>query len=200
MIAEQAKEPEQERGEPVHEQGHDEQIVPPVDIPLFLVGSGQGGLIALTHALHHPEGLTGVVALNPVSEEQRGQSLLARLSRTLSHMWPQFSAATPIDYSIVSAELQPEQATPARTYSAPETLGFSIESPGAHTEIDVQTSDLSVPHLILRGGTTVRAAPEGALSFTQKPAEYSHAQHSLPADGDNDPLLVELERWLEAHL
>jgi len=67
---------------------------------------------------------------------------------------------------------------------------------GDVTQIELQTGDLPVPHLILQAGT----APEGALSSTQKPAEHSRTQHSLPADGDDDPLLVELERWLEAHL
>jgi len=195
MIVEQVKMLKPDLGAPVREQDH-EGAGPEPDMPLFLLGSGLGGSIVMTYALHHPEGLTGVVALNPASGPREGQSLLVRLSRTLSDMWPRFSAATPIDYSTVPAELQPGQATLAHTYSAPETLGFSADTPVADTQIELQTGDLPVPHLILQAGT----APEGALSSTQKPAEHSRTQHSLPADGDDDPLLVELERWLEAHL
>jgi acylglycerol lipase len=200
MITEQVEALKPDLGVLVREQDHEERAGPEPDMPLFLLGSGLGGSIVMTYALHHSEGLTGVVALNPASAPREGQSLLVRLSRSLSHMWPRFSAAAPIDYSTVPAELHPEQATSAPTYSAPETLGFSAESPVADTQIEVQTGDLPVPHLILRGGTTLPAAPGGAPSFTQKPAEYSRTQHSLPADGDNDPLLVELERWLEDHL
>lgn len=196
MIAEQVKALKPDQGAPVPEQDH-EGAGPEPDIPLFLLGSGLGGSIVMTYALHHPEGLAGVVALNPASAPREGQSLLVRLSRTLSQMWPRFSAAAPIDYSTVPAELQPGQATPVHTYSAPETLGFSADTPVADTQIELQTGDLPVPHLILRSGTALLAAPGEASSFTQKPTEYGRTQHSLPADGDNDPLLVELERWLE---
>jgi pimeloyl-ACP methyl ester carboxylesterase len=144
-------EPEEDRGEPAQPQGHEEQIVTQLDILLFLLGSGQGGSIVLTYALHHPEGLTGVVALNPASEQQSGRSLLARLSHTLSQIWPRFAITTPIDYSSLPAERGPEQAA-ASGHPATGTAGVDGEDGVAAEQLEIQSGDLSIPHLILRGG------------------------------------------------
>ena len=69
------------------------------DLPLFLLGNSLGGLIVLDYALHHPEGLRGVIAVSPPLGRLGVPAPLLALGRVLSRVWPRFSIRTGLDLS-----------------------------------------------------------------------------------------------------
>jgi alpha-beta hydrolase superfamily lysophospholipase len=109
--------------------------------PLFLLGNGLGGLLALTYALHHPDGLAAVVAFGPAPVEMEVAPLLTRVGRTLAGFWPRLpSTADPAspptggsgesgDKPPIAEAIHPASATVEGTSG---TLG-----------------ELSLPHLIV---------------------------------------------------
>jgi alpha-beta hydrolase superfamily lysophospholipase len=98
--------------------------------PRFLMGTSFGGFIALSYALHEPAGLTGVVALDPASRQPAARSFLARLGRSLLHLWPRPTPDLPMDVVEV-------RAPPAE-----------VGEPALEIE-DAHAGDLTLPHLIL---------------------------------------------------
>jgi alpha-beta hydrolase superfamily lysophospholipase len=110
------------------------------DAPVFLAGRHVSGQLALNYALHHPEGLSGVIAHTPSLLTPAARSPLVSLTRALSRIWPAFPR---------TAEVGPvlDQNPPTRTVDRSSLTSVHLSGDAAATE--VMTSDISIPVLII---------------------------------------------------
>jgi len=71
--------------------------------PVFLLGHSLGSIIALDYALHHPQGLSGLIlsglAVDPVGA---ATPLLVATARLMSRIWPTLSMAVKLDKGALS--------------------------------------------------------------------------------------------------
>ena len=66
-------------------------------LPLFVLGHSLGGLIALEYAMHHADGLRGVIASAPPLGRLGVPAPLLYLGRIVSRVWPSFALETGLD-------------------------------------------------------------------------------------------------------
>ena len=176
--------------------------------PLFLFGHSMGGLMVLDYALHHPEGLKGVIASGPVLAQPGVSPVLLFISRVLSRVWPTFSLDTHLDASAISRDpdvVAAYRADPLVHSRASARLGTeltrTVEWVMAHADA------WRLPLLILHGGADRLAPPEGsrvffdAVVFEDKARiEYPGGFHEPHNDVERERVLADIAAWLEAHL
>jgi alpha-beta hydrolase superfamily lysophospholipase len=131
------------------------------DAPLFLAGGHVAGQLVLTYALHHPEGLRGVIGFQPRLHASTFRSSIVSFTRALSRVWPAFTPTSEVDPAIT-----PDVA--ARKPTASETRSENLSSDLAVT--DATASDIVIPVLIIDGEMP---AASGANSVNSKSVEMS---------------------------
>ncbi len=176
--------------------------------PIFLYGHSMGGLIVLDYALHHPEGLRGVIASGPVLAQPGVSPILLFLSRVLSRVWPTFSMNTRLDATALSRDpdvVAAYQADPLVHSTASARLGTELTRT---VELVMSHADAwRVPLLILHGSEDRLAPPEGSRAFFEAVkyadkayVEYPGGYHEPHNDLQREQVLADIERWIEAHL
>jgi alpha-beta hydrolase superfamily lysophospholipase len=87
------------------------------------------------------------------------------------------------------------------------TARLSTEVTAAIARVQAHAAELAVPLLILHGSADRMVPPEGSREFYQKvrhPArefrEYPDAYHGLFADWDQQQVLADVGRWIDARL
>jgi alpha-beta hydrolase superfamily lysophospholipase len=176
--------------------------------PLFLLGNSLGGLIVLDYALHHPEGLRGVIAASPPLGRLGVPAPLLALGRVFSRMWPRFSIRTGMDLSGLARDpvvVQTVLADPL--FHRVGTARLSTEVVAAIARVQAGAPGFPLPVLVLHGSADRMVPPEGSREFMAKVGhpdrelrEYAGAFHVLFADLDHERVLTDVERWIEAHL
>ncbi|MGQ9629309.1 MAG: lysophospholipase [bacterium] len=176
--------------------------------PLFLMGHSIGGLIALECALHHPEGLRGVIASGPTLGRVGISPFLLILSRILSWVWPRFTMDTKLDSSAISrdpAVVKAYREDPLVHGKGTARLGTEMTAAVDWTQ--AHAADLQVPLLILHGEADRLAPPEASLAFFEKVTfpdkeryEYKGGYHEPHNDINREQVLADLLQWLERHL
>jgi alpha-beta hydrolase superfamily lysophospholipase len=173
-------------------------------IPLFLLGNSLGGLVVLDYALHHPEGVRGVIAVSaPLGDLGVPLPLLA-LGRVLSRWWPRFSLKTGMDLSGLARD--PEVAQRVRQdplFHRKGTARLSTEVTATIERVQAAAPAFPVPVLILHGGADRMVPPEGSRRFVEATGqpdrrliEYPEAYHALLADIGGDRVLRDIAEWL----
>ncbi|HHH41628.1 MAG TPA: alpha/beta hydrolase [Chloroflexi bacterium] len=176
--------------------------------PLFLMGHSMGGLIVLDYALHHPEGLNGVIASGPALGQVGIAPILLTLSRLLSWIWPRLSLDTGLDATAISRD--PEVV---KAYQE-DSLVHSKGTPRLGTEMEktmewvqAHAADLRVPLLILQGEADRLVSPKASRAFFEEVTfpdkewhGYEGGYHEPHNDVTRDQALSDLEQWLERHL
>ncbi len=176
--------------------------------PLFLFGHSMGGLIVLDYALHHPEGLTGVIASGPVLSQPGVSPILLFISRVLSRTWPTFSLNTNLDATAISRDpdvVRAYQQDPLVHSRASARLGTeltrTVEWVMAHADA------WRLPLLIVHGGADRLAPAEGSRAFfdlvgyeDKRRIEYPGGFHEPHNDIEHERVLADIEAWLEEHL
>lgn len=177
-------------------------------LPLFLMGHSMGGLIVLEYALHHPEGLRGVIASGPALAQVGISPALMTLARLLSRLWPRFGLNTGLDATSISRD--PEvvaayQADPLVHSIGTARLGTEMSQAMRWTHEHAR--EWRLPLLILHGGADRLVPPEGSRRFFEnvpiadkERIEYEGGYHEPHNDIHRDQVLADLERWLERHL
>ncbi|MCP4427255.1 MAG: alpha/beta hydrolase [Chloroflexi bacterium] len=176
--------------------------------PLFLMGHSMGGLIALNYALHHPEGLQGVIASAPAVGVVDANPLLLLIGRILSKIKPDFAVDSQLDANAISRD----PAT-VRTYvedplvSGKVSARWSTEFTGAIDWTRDHASDFQPPLLIIHGSADSLVPPEGSRIFFEKAPHadkkrivYEGGYHENHNDIHYEQVTADLEQWLEAHL
>ena len=178
------------------------------NLPVFLLGNSLGGLVVLDYALHHPEGLAGLVAAAPVLGEVGVPPVLMALGRFFSRVWPRFSLRVGMDIS----GLARDPAVIERVLADPlfhrrGTARLSTEVTAAISRVQAEALRISVPLLILHGSDDRMVRPEGSRLFFSRVRypdrefrEYPGAYHGLFADVNHKEVLRDLETWMEAHM
>jgi alpha-beta hydrolase superfamily lysophospholipase len=175
--------------------------------PMFLLGNSLGGLIALEYVLHHPEGITGVIAVAPPLGPLAVPAPLLALGRVLSRVWPRFSLETGMDLSGLArdpAVVHHVLADPL--FHRRGTARLSTEVTGAIARVQAGAAHFPVPALVLHGTDDRMAPPDGSRRFASAAGprarliEYPGGYHALLADVDGGEVLADLAAWLEARL
>lgn len=177
-------------------------------LPVFLMGHSMGGLMVLEYALHHPEGLQGVIASGPALAQVGVSPVLLKIAQLMSRIWPSFTMDTGLDATSISrdpAVVAAYQADPLVHSKASARLGTEMARAMAWTHQNA--SRWRLPLLILHGGADRLVPPEGSRRFYEavpiadkEYREYEGGYHEPHNDIHRDQVLQNLERWLEAHL
>jgi Lysophospholipase len=177
-------------------------------LPLFLLGNSLGGLIVLEYALHHPDGLGGVIAASPPLGRLGVPAPLLALGRVLSRAWPRFSIRTGMDLSGLArdpAVVQTVLADPL--FHRVGTARLSTEVVAAIARVQAAAPGFPLPLLLLHGSADRMVPPDGSREFVARVGhpdrelrEYPGAFHVLFADLDHEQVLTDVERWIEARL
>jgi alpha-beta hydrolase superfamily lysophospholipase len=175
-------------------------------IPLFLLGNSLGGLVALDYALHHPQGVRGVISVSaPLGNLGVPRPLMA-LGRVLSRWWPRFSLDTGMDLSGLARD--PEVA--ARVLRDPlfhrkGTARLSTEVTATIERVHAGAPSFPVPVLVLHGAADRMVPPEGSRRFVAGGGqpdrgliEYPEGYHALLADTDGRRVLEDIVQWMMA--
>ncbi len=176
--------------------------------PLFLMGHSMGGLIVLDYALHHPEGLNGVIASGPALGQVGIAPILLTLSRLLSRIWPRLSLDTGLDATAISRDpevVKAYQEDPLVHSKGTPRLGTEMEK--TMEWVQAHAADLRVPLLILQGEADRLVPPEASRAFFEKVTSpdkewhgYEGGYHEPHNDVTREQALSDLEQWLERHL
>jgi acylglycerol lipase len=178
------------------------------DLPVFLMGNSLGGLVVLDYALHHPEGLAGLIAAAPALGDVGVPRVLMSLGRLFSRIWPRFSLAVGMDIS----GLARDPAVVTKILADPlfhrrGTARLSTEVTAAIARVQAEALRIAVPLLILHGSDDRMVSPEGSRLFFSRVRypdrefrEYPGAYHALLVDVDHEEVLRDLETWMEAHM
>ncbi len=175
--------------------------------PLILLGHSMGGLIVLNFALHHPEGLSGVIASAPALSQTAVSPALMFLAKVLSCVLPSFSMESRLDGTAISRD--------------PETVATYREDPLLHgrgsarlaTEMsrtmawtNAHAGDWGLPLLVLHG-THDRIVPYtvSRIFFEAVPVQdkefvgYEGGYHEPHNDIDKDRVMQDVADWLDRH-
>ncbi|RLC60491.1 MAG: alpha/beta hydrolase [Chloroflexi bacterium] len=174
----------------------------------FLLGHSMGGLIALEYALHHPEGLAGVIASGPVLAQVGVSPLLLALSKVLSGILPRLTLDTKLDATAISRD----QAVVEAYVNDP--LVHSLGTPRLSTELtravewtQAHAAEMRIPCLIVHGSADRLAPPEGSrvfyenMTLTDKERQvYEGYYHEVFNDVGKERALAAVEAWIGRHL
>jgi alpha-beta hydrolase superfamily lysophospholipase len=177
-------------------------------LPLFLLGNSLGGLIVLEFALHHPDGLRGVIAASPPLGRLAVPAPLLLAGRVLSRVWPRFSLQTGLDLEGLARD-----PIVARTVLADPlfhrygTARLSTEVVAAIAWVQTGAPRFPLPLLVLHGGADRMVPPEGSRRFVaaaghpdRRLIEYPDGYHVLFADTGRERTLQDLTRWIDDRL
>jgi len=178
------------------------------DRPLFLLGHSMGGLIVLEYALHHPEGLTGVIASGPLLAQASISPALITISKLLSSIAPRFTLDTKLDAATVSRDPAVIEAY------VNDPLVHSLGTPRLSTELaqaiewtQARAAEMRVPCLIVHGSDDQLVPPEGSRIFYENVAlddkerqVYEGYYHEVFNDLGKEQVLAAVETWVEHHL
>jgi alpha-beta hydrolase superfamily lysophospholipase len=177
-------------------------------IPLFMMGQSLGGLVVLEYVLHHPEGLSGVIAAAPALSAGGLSPLLIGLSRVLSRIAPRLSMPTGLEVEALSRDLTVVQVyrgdplihdrgTPRAAVEGLEAIERSL----------TRAAGLQVPLLVVHGEADRIVPVEASKVFFDRVTYpdrerrvYEGGYHELHNDLNQEEFLADLGEWLERHL
>ena len=177
-------------------------------LPVFLLGNSLGGLIVLDYALHHPDGIRGVIAAAPPLGRLTVPAPLMALGRAMSRLWPRFSVKTGMDLSGLARDPAVRETLLADPlFHRYGTARLSTEVVKTIAAVQAAAPRFPLPLLILHGSSDRMVTPEGSRTFITRVEhpdhelrEYPGGYHVLFADFDRDQVLGDLERWIVSRL
>ncbi len=178
------------------------------DVPVFLLGNSLGGLIALEYALHHPEGLRGVIAASPPLGRLGIPAPLLLLGRIMSKILPRFALRTGMDLGGLARDPVVAQTVLADPlFHRWGTARLSTEVAAAIARVQAAAPRFPLPVLVLHGGADRMVLPDGSREFIaaaghpdRQLLEYPEEYHVLFADLGRERVLTDVERWAVARL
>ena len=177
-------------------------------LPLFLLGNSMGGLIVLDYALHHPEGIRGVIAAAPPLGRLGVPAPLMALGRIMSRVVPRFAIRTGMDLSGLARDPAVRETLLADPlFHRYGTARLSTEVVKTIGAVQAAAPRFPVPVLILHGSSDRMVPPDGSRAFIARVGhpdhelrEYPGGYHVLFADVDREQVLDDLERWIVSRL
>jgi alpha-beta hydrolase superfamily lysophospholipase len=176
--------------------------------PLFLLGNSLGGLIAIEYAMHHAEGLRGIIAAAPPLGQLSVPPVLLALGRVMSRIWPAFSLETGMDLSGLARDpAVVDELLADPLFHRLGSARLSTEVRAAIARVQSRAAEFPLPLLVLHGSKDRLVPPDGSRTFVSRVAhpdtrliEYPEGRHVLFADSDREQVLADLVQWIEQHL
>lgn len=177
------------------------------EAPLILFGHSMGGLVALDYGLHHPDGLSGLIASAPALGTSGVPPVLLVLARLLSRIWPTLSLNPGLDINGISRDPEVVRASQA------DPLVHRKGTPRLATEVTriidlvhANAADFRLPLLVYHGSADRLTPPAASRAFfdqvpisDKKYITYEGGYHESHNDLHHAQTAADVAAWLNEH-
>jgi alpha-beta hydrolase superfamily lysophospholipase len=181
------------------------------DLPFFLVGHSQGGLIVLREALAHPDGLEGVVVSSPflgLHPDAAPPAALHMVANIVSTFAPNLMFSKVAEPSALSRDPKvPEAYIADPLVSTTVSARWFTSVMKAHADTVARASSLSLPALVMQSGEDKLTDPAATRSWVESaPAklveyvEWDGLYHEMFNEPEKDEVFKRVEKWLAERL
>jgi acylglycerol lipase len=181
------------------------------DLPFFLVGHSQGGLIVLREALAHPQGLEGIVVSSPflgMHPDAAPPAALHMVANIVSTFAPKLMFSKVAEPSALSRDPKvPEAYIADPLVSTTVSARWFTSVLAAHADTHARASTLSIPALVMQSGddrltdpaatrSWVSAAPADLVDYV----EWEGLYHEMFNEPEKMRVFERMESWLRTQL
>jgi alpha-beta hydrolase superfamily lysophospholipase len=178
-------------------------------LPVFLLGHSLGGLIALDYLISRgDEHVDGLVLSAPAVDPSIGTRTEKLLARLLSGILPNL-ALTTLDSKAVSRDPDVVAAYESDpfNYLGKVRVRTGAESLASVSRVAANLAKVTVPVLVLQGSEDRLVKPIGAELVRDRVSSkdvthksYQGLYHEIFNEPEQDEVLADVVRWLDAHL
>ena len=181
------------------------------DLPLFLIGHSQGGLIVLREALAHPQGLEGIVVSSPflgMHPTAAPSAPLHMVANIVSTFAPKLMFSKVAEPSALSRDPKvPEAYIADPLVSTTVSARWFTSVLRAHADTQARAPTLSVPALVMQSGedrltdpaatrSLVADAPSDLVDYV----EWEGLYHEMFNEPEKEMVFERVEEWLSNRL
>jgi alpha-beta hydrolase superfamily lysophospholipase len=181
------------------------------DLPLFLVGHSQGGLIVLREALANPRGLEGIVVSSPflgLHPDAAPPAALQMVANIVSTFVPKMMFSKVAEPSALSRD-----PSVAEAYMADPLVSTTVSARwftsvlAAHTDTRARAATLAIPALVMQSGADTLTDPAKTRSWAAAApselveyVEWDGLYHEMFNEPEKEMVFEHVEQWLQERL
>ena len=181
------------------------------DLPLFLIGHSQGGLIVLREALAHPQGLEGIVVSSPflgMHPTAAPSAPLHMVANIVSTFAPKLMFSKVAEPSALSRDPKvPEAYIADPLVSTTVSARWFTSVLRAHADTQARAPTLSVPALVMQSGEDRLTDPAATRSWVADApsdlvdyVEWEGLYHEMFNEPEKEMVFERVEEWLSNRL
>lgn len=181
------------------------------DLPFFLIGHSQGGLIVLREALTHPQGLDGIVVSSPflgMHPNAAPPAPLHMVANIVSTFVPRMMFSKVAEPSALSRDPKvPEAYLADPLVSTTVSARWFTSVLAAHTDTLARAPSLSIPALVMQSGDDHLTDPAATRSWVAKApidlidyVEWDGLYHEMFNEPEKEKVFEHVESWLQKRL